>query len=123
MKINDIKVQELKDTAMERALNEGYILATQGIKTEDLKAFEFDNGEQDFIIADNINNAIGFYIGIVGEEQVKECEITEIKDWHNIGVREEQDDGSFKETTFLKSTKEVYVNGYSNPIYIASTCV
>jgi hypothetical protein len=123
MRINDIKIQELKDTAKERALSEGYILATQGIKTEDLKVFVFDNGERDFIVADNIDNAIGFYIGVVGEDQVKECEITEIKDWHNIGVREEQDDGSFKESTFLESAKEVYVNGYTNPIYIASSCV
>lgn len=123
MRINDIKIQELKDTAKERALSEGYILAAQGIKTEDLKVFVFDNGERDFIVADNIDNAIGFYIGVVGEDQVKECEITEIKDWHNIGVREEQDDGSFKESTFLESAKEVYVNGYTNPIYIASSCV
>lgn len=123
MRINDIKIQELKDTAKERALSEGYILAIQGIKTEDLKVFVFDNGERDFIVADNIDNAIGFYIGVVGEDQVKECEITEIKDWHNIGVREEQDDGSFKESTFLESAKEVYVNGYTNPIYIASSCV
>lgn len=123
MKINDIKIKELKDTSIERALNESYIIATQGIKTEDLKVFEFDNGEKDFIVADNLDNAIGFYVGIVGENEVKECEITEIKDWHNIGVKEEQDEGSFKETTFLESAKEVYINGYTNPIYIASSCV
>ena len=122
MKINDFKIQELKDTARERALNEGYTLATQGIKAEDLKAFKFENGEEDCIVADNLDNAVGFYIEMVGEDEAKDCEVIEIEDWHNIRLKEEQDDGSFKETTFLESVKEVCVNGYSNPIYIASTC-
>ncbi|KGO12194.1 hypothetical protein NZ45_19145 [Clostridium botulinum] len=123
MKINDFKIQELKNTSVERALNEGYILATKGIKVEDLKVFQFENGERDYIVADNLDNAIGFYISIVGEEETKMCEVSEIKDWFNLGLREEQEDGTYKNTTFLESAKEVYINGYNNPIYIASSCV
>lgn len=39
MKVNNSKINELKETSAERALNEGYILATEGIKVEDLKLF------------------------------------------------------------------------------------
>ena len=67
MKVNNSKINELKETSAERALNEGYILATEGIKVEDLKLFQFENGESDFIIADNLDNAIGCYIEMVGK--------------------------------------------------------
>lgn len=122
MKVTDWKIQELKNTSVERALSEGYMLATQGIKVEDLKLFEFENGEKDYIIADNLDSAIGFYINMVGEEEAKLCEVTEIKKWFNLALKKEQDNGTFENTTFLKSVKEECINGYKNPIYIASTC-
>lgn len=121
MKVDDLKIKELKRTAHERALDEGYTIATIGIEVEDLKLFTFENGEIDYIIADNLDNAIGFYIGMVGEEETKECEIIEIKDWHNLRSREEDNNELFENTTFLQSIKKQCFNGYSNPIYIAST--
>lgn len=113
MQVTDSKIQELKNTS---------ILAAQDIKIENLKLFQFENGEKDYIIADNLDNAISFYISMVGEEETKLCEVTEIKEWFNLMLKEEQDNGTFKNSTFLDSVKETCINGYSNPFYIASTC-
>lgn len=122
MRIDDKKIEELIRTSHERALSEGYTIATIGIKIEDLKLFEFEDGEKDYILADNMDNAIGFYVGMVGREQAKECEVTEIIDWHNMKMKYEDENENMKESTMLEVAKNDYTNWYSNPIYIASTC-
>lgn len=122
MKIDDKKIDELIRTSHERALNEGYVIATIGIKIEDLKLFKFEDREKNYILADNIDNAIGFYVEMVGKEQAKECKVIEIKDWHDMKMKYEDESGNMKKSTMLEAVKDSYTNCYSNPIYIASTC-
>ena len=116
MRVDSIKIEELKSTAQERALNEGYIYATKGIKIEDLKIFEFknENGTVEYIIADNFNNAVGFYILAVGKDEIKDYDISEIKRWNNLHI----EDGEDTNILLLKYIRKCYPNGYTNPSYI-----
>ncbi|WP_427340931.1 hypothetical protein [Caloranaerobacter sp. DY30410] len=71
------------------------------MRAEDLKCFEFDGGEQEYIIARTKEEAIEYYKGIVGDD-IDEYEIREIKDWHNMKVRVELPSGKYEEMTFLE---------------------
>ena len=116
VRVDSIKIEELKSTANERALNEGYVYAIKGIKIEDLKIFEFknENGTAEYIIADNFNNAVGFYILAVGEDKIENYEISEIKRWNDLHIGDGEDINALR----LKYISECYPNGYTNPSYI-----
>ena len=95
------------------------------VKIEDLKVFEFDCGESDWVIARSEKEATDYYATII--DDIEEYDITEIDDWHNHKIRAEEDkkqpDGTYWKTqTMLEIAKEIYVNGYTGPEIIASTC-
>lgn len=116
MRVDSIKIEELKSIAHQSALTEGYIYATKGIKTEDLKIFEFknDNGAVEYIIADNFNNAVGFYMLAVGEDGIKDYEVSDVERWNKTHIDDEEDDNIL----LLKYISKCYPNGYTNPSYI-----
>ena len=91
-------------------------MRVDSIKIEDLKIFEVKNetGPVEYIIADNINNAVGFYILAVGEEKIEDYEILEIKRWNNLHI----EDGEDTNILLLKYISKCYPNGYTNPSYI-----
>ena len=116
MRVDSVKIKELKSTAHERVLNERHIYAAKGIKIEDLKIFEFknENGTVEYIIADNFNNAVGFYILAVGEDEIEDYEISEVKRWNNVNI----EDGDDTNILRLKYISKCYPNGYTKPSYI-----
>lgn len=123
-RITDEKIERLKTTAKERALNEAHDLAINPLKLEDLKLFAFDDDETTYVIADNMDNAIGFCILEIGEDAAKDCIVTEIDDWHQRKLctyTDENDSSKDKHTTFLDIVKEYYSDGYLNPFIIGAT--
>lgn len=98
-----------------------------GVKIEELKVFEFDCGEQEWVIAKNIEEAKQYYSEFIGAEDLDGCDITELENWHEEIIREEVDekqpDGSYwKDITMLEMAKARYINGYDEPEILATTC-
>ena len=91
-------------------------MRVDSIKNEDLKIFEFknENGTVEYIIADNFNNAVGFYKLTVGEAEIKAYQVSEIKRWSNLHIEDEEDTNAL----LLKYISKCYPNGYSDPSYI-----
>lgn len=98
------------------------------MKIENLKVFEFDGGEKDWIIARNKREAIQYYTNMVGEDEMGDYEISSLNNWHQSKVRyetdEKQSDGSYwGDVTMLDMAKERYANGYDEPEILVTTCV
>ena len=91
-------------------------MRVDSIKIEDLKIFEFKNedGTVEYIIADDFNNAVDFYILAIGEDEIEDYEISEIKRWGNLHI----EDGEDTNTLILKYISKCYPNGYTSPSYI-----
>lgn len=98
------------------------------MKIEELKVFEFDCGEREWVIARDMEEAKQYYSKIIGTEDLCGCDITELKNWHKAIVRyevdEKQPDGSYwEDITMLDMAKGRYANGYDEPEILATTCI
>ncbi|ENK0558948.1 hypothetical protein AB2T19_003800 [Clostridium botulinum] len=92
-----------------------------------LKVFAFENGETDWIIATNLEEAKNYYARIIGFEEIRECNITELKEWNSevmmLETTEKQCDGTyFKMDNMLNVAIEMYGSGYNGATVIATTC-
>ncbi|MDU4596467.1 hypothetical protein [Clostridium botulinum] len=121
----EVKITKVLIDNIIRIINSSLIPFNKNRKLESLKCFEFDSGEKDFIIADCFNSAMKYYIDMIGEEILieEEYSVKEVEEWEELKLKNEEDDGTFKEMTFLESVKDSYENGYDEPIYLATTCV
>ncbi|NHI49119.1 hypothetical protein FDE94_14985 [Clostridium botulinum] len=97
------------------------------VSVKDLKVFAFENGETDWIIARNLEEAKNYYARIIGFEEMAECNITELKEWNSevmmLETMEKQYDGTyFKIDNMLNVAIEMYGSGYNGATVIATTC-
>ncbi|MBO8161373.1 MAG: hypothetical protein H0Z24_07015 [Thermosipho sp. (in: Bacteria)] len=89
------------------------------MRAEDLKCFEFECGETDWVIARNKEEAVNYYKSLVGNE-IEDYEVKEIENWHDLSLRKETHCG-WKDTTFLEDVKESYNPETFEPYIIATT--
>ena len=91
-------------------------MSIDNVKIEELKIFEFKNknSEVEYIVADSFDNAVGFYMVAVGEDEIENYEVSEVKRWDKLHIEEGEDTN----VLLLKYISKCYPNGYSDPSYI-----
>ena len=73
------------------------------------------------VIARNREDAYRYYKTLIGDE-INDYEISEIKEWHGLELRDELDSGTYRDITFLEYVKEEYDGDNFSLYVIASTC-
>ena len=107
----------------------GKTLCSKCMEIRELKLFAFENGETDWVIAKDLEEAKEYYAtDVVGFEEIEEFTVSEVSNWHDIEMDVETDKQQGKGTYLKKEkalnvAKEMYGSGYNGATVFASTCV